>query len=795
MFAILKKEIRSFFASPIGYLVIAIFLLLTGLAIWVFKGEMNILDNGFADLSSFFTLAPWIFIFLVPAITMRSFADEKKQGTLEILLTKPVSVIKIVLGKFFGYFLLILLALLPTFIYVYSVYQLGNPIGNLDTGSIIGSYFGLVFIAAAYTSIGVFSSSITDNQIVAFVIGVFLCFFMYYGFEGLSEYNILGNFHPESLGMDYHYSSISRGVLDINDFIYFLSITTFFVLLTVPMVRNRRIQKKDYLKISVVLIGLLILNYLIGTFLYARYDLTKDKRYTISTATRNIVKEIESPLVIDVFLEGDFPSGFRKLKNETKQLLEEFNLYNRDIIFNFIDPLEDVSTRESNIENLVKRGMQPMQISVQENGKSSQELMFPWALASYNANTVKIPLLKNKIGAGQEELVSNSIQHLEYAFADGFKKLISERTKKIAILKGNGQLKDIYLTDFLSSIREHYNIAPFTLDSVQNNPDRVLSQLQDFDLIISAKPTEMFTEEEKQVLDQFTMNGGKSLWLTESIIIDKDSLYNESGTAIAIMRDLNLNDFFFKYGVRINPEIVKDMYSAPITLAMGDGSDAQFQPLQWPYDPLAASNPAHPITTNLNRIRFDFASPIDTLKNAVAKTILLKSSDLSGLQGVPSTVTLDIVKEEADPAQFVKGPQNLAILLEGTFTSVYNNRILPYKSSEFKNESIPTKMMVISDGDVIKNEVVNGKPQQLGFDRWTGQLFGNKEFLLNAVNYLLDDDGLINIRTKEIVIPFLDNQKVAEERTKWQFLNIGLPLIILGLFGFVFNYLRRRRYS
>lgn len=795
MFAILKKEVRSFFASPIGYLVIAIFLLLTGLSLWVFKGDMNILDNGFADLSSFFTLAPWIFIFLVPAITMRSFADEKKQGTIEILLTKPVSILQIVLGKFFGYFILILLALLPTLIYVYSIYQLGNPVGNLDTGSILGSYFGLVMMGAAYTSIGIFSSSVTDNQIVAFVIAIFLCFFMYYGFEGLSEYNILGNFHPESLGMQYHYTSISRGVLDVRDVLYFLSITAFFILLTIPMVRHRKFNKKEYLKLGIALVVLIAFNYIIGTFIYARFDLTQDKRYTISEASKHIIEDLNSPLIIDVFLEGDFPSSFRKLKAETQQLLEEFNLYNREVVFNFIDPLADTTTRDANIQSLAQRGMQPMQISIQENGKSSQEMVFPWALASYNDHTVNIPLIKNKIGANQEELVSNSIQHLEYAFADGFKKLVSQRSKKIAILKGNGELEDIYLADFLRSIKEHYNIAPFTLDSVQNNPDKVLKQLQNFDLIIAAKPTEAFTEEEKQVLDQFTMNGGKSLWLTESVVIDKDSLYNETGSSIAVMRDLNLTDFFFKYGIRINPDIVKDMYSAPITLAMGEGNNAQFQPLQWPYSPLAASNPLHPITTNLNRVKFDFASPIDTLKNSVDKTILLKSSDLSSLQGVPSVVTLDVVKEEPDPAKYTKGPQNLAILLEGKFTSVYNNRITPYKSSDFKNESIPTKMIVVSDGDIIKNEVVNGKPQQLGFDRWSGQQYGNREFLLNAVNYLLDDDGLIYIRSKEITIPFLNNEKVADERTKWQFLNIGLPLLLLGIFGLVFNYLRKRRYS
>jgi len=240
MLAILKKEINTFFASPIGYLVIAVFLLLNGLFLWMFKGEFNILDNGFADLSAFFLLSPWILIFLIPAVTMRSFSDETKQGTLELLLTKPISTLKIVLGKYFGAFILIIIALLPTLLYVLTISKLGATEGNLDTGSVLGSYFGLLFLVAAYTAIGVFSSTLSDNQIVAFIIAVFICFFFYFGFEGLSNYKIFGDaLYLEKLGMEYHFKSMSRGVLDTRDLLYFISISIFFILLT-----KLNIQKK-----------------------------------------------------------------------------------------------------------------------------------------------------------------------------------------------------------------------------------------------------------------------------------------------------------------------------------------------------------------------------------------------------------------------------------------------------------------------------------------------------------------------------------------------------------------------
>ena len=555
------------------------------------------------------------------------------------------------------------------------------------------------------------------------------------------------------------------------------------------------LKTKSHIVIVLVLLIALIIVNVLGNHFFKRFDLTQDHRYTLSEAALQTLDHVDSPLIIDVFLEGEFPSEFRRLKTETQQLLEEFALYSDQVIINFINPIEDDASRDNNIQMLSQRGLQPFQISIKESGKTSQELIFPWALASYHDQTVKIPLLKNKIGATEQDMVTNSIQHLEYAFAEGFKKLTTEKSKTIAILKGNGQLDDIYIADFLKTIREHYNIAPFTLDSVINNPQKVLDQLKGFDLIISAKPTQAFTEDEKLVLDQYTMNGGKSLWLTEAIIMDKDSLLNDSGSAVAIMKELNLNDFFFKYGVRINPVIVSDMYSAPITLAIGEGSNAQFQPIQWQYSPLAASNPNHPITSNLNLIKFDFASQIDTLKNEVEKTILLRSSPLSKLEGIPKEISLDVVTQEPNPEVFNKGPQTFAVLLEGEFTSVYNNRIKPVKLSEEKNKSIPTKMIVIADGDVIKNDVVRNQPQELGFDRWTGQSFGNKEFLENAVNYLLDDDGLINIRTKDVAIAFLDSEKVSSQKTNWQFVNIVLPLLLLGLFGLAFNYYRKRKYT
>ena len=553
-------------------------------------------------------------------------------------------------------------------------------------------------------------------------------------------------------------------------------------------------SKRRLIYAIAALVMLLLVNF-ISSKIYKRFDLTQDQRYTLSNAALQTLDAVDSPLVIDVFLEGDFPSEFRRLRDETRQIIEEFAVYNDNISVNFINPLEDEKNRDRNLQQLSQRGLQPFQISIKESGKTSQELIIPWALASYNGQTVIIPLIKNKIGSTDRELVNSSIQNLEYAFADAFEKLVKPKQKKIAILRGNGQLADIYIADFLKTLGEHYFLAPFTLDSIANTPQKTLSELKSYDLIISAKPSKAFSEQEKYALDQFSMNGGKSLWLTERIIMDRDSLLNNNGRAVALMKDLNLGDFFFKYGVRINPVIVNDLYSAPITLAIGEGNNTQFQPLQWQYSPLAASNPNHPITTNLDPIKFDFASQIDTLKNTVEKTILLRSSQLTKLEGVPKEINLDVVTQEPKPETYTKPNQTLAVLLEGQFNSVYKNRIKPFNTKDDLTESKPTKMIVIADGDIIKNEVVRNQPQELGFEFLTKRTFGNKEFLLNAVNYLLNDDGLINIRTKEVKLAFLDSNKIEAEKTKWQLINIALPLIVLGVFGLIFNFFRRKHYG
>jgi len=552
---------------------------------------------------------------------------------------------------------------------------------------------------------------------------------------------------------------------------------------------------KNIKEILYVIIGIIILNFF-GNYVYKRFDLTQDHRFTLSEATQETIADADAPIFIEVFLEGDFPSEFKRLQSETEQLLEEFEANNTTIKYKFVNPNE----KKGDAEALFKFGAKPAQIEVKQNGKISSQQIFPWAIASYKGSYIKIPLLKNQLGTSTEERVNNSIQNLEYAFADGFNKLVHPKKRKVAVIKGNGELDDKYVADFFSTLRDYYYIAPFTLDSASIAPIKILEQIKGFDLIVVANPTEAFSDKEKYILDQYTMSGGASLWLIDAVELKKDTI---SGNDFAFGKELNLTDFFFNYGIRINHNLVKDLYSAPILLASGNDRESQYQRYPWLYSPLSSSANNHPIVTNIEAVKFEYASSIDTLPNPLKKTILLTSSPISKIVGMPAEIditkevdkNLKIVNEGPSSGEFNKKEIPLAVLLEGEFPSAFANRVKPFKFENNSDQSTSTKMVVISDGSLIKNQMQGNRPLELGYDKWTSAFYGNKEFLLNCVNYLLDDNGLINIRSKEISIPFLDPQKVANERSFWLWINLLLPLVLLASFGFGFNYFRKKKYT
>ena len=536
-----------------------------------------------------------------------------------------------------------------------------------------------------------------------------------------------------------------------------------------------------------LLISLLVVNLCTQSF-YKRIDLTADQHFTLSEASKKIISKVNETLFITVYLDGEFPSEFKRLQLETRQHLEELAAENAHIKIKFESP-------DQQLDALIKRGMIPSKLTVEEAGKLSEAIIFPWAEISYQKKSTIVSLLSTTILSSQEEQLQNAIENLEYRFSNAINLITKTSQKRIAVITGNGELQDLYLYSFLSEVAKKYRLAKFTLDSVSENPQQTLKDLNSLDLAIIAKPTEKFTAKEKFTLDQFIANGGKTLWMIDNVHADLDSLM-ANGKMLAYPRDLNLTDLLFTYGVRINTTLIKDLYAAKIPLATGNiGNQPQFQNLEWLYHPLVRGNKNHAITKNISPVRLQFASPIDTLKNNIRKTPLLVSSLLTQKIGTPNFIELTSIADKILETDYQSGNQLFAVLLEGNFNSAYKNRVKPFQTNLYKEQATNNKMIVIADGDIGKNQILKEQPFDLNKDKWTGQQFGNKDFLLNAVDYLLDDTGIIHLRNKTLQINLLDKQKALKERLFWQFLNVILPLIILFVFGIVFNFLRNKKYA
>jgi ABC-2 type transport system permease protein len=797
---ILKKEITAYLSSLVAYVTIGVFLVVLSLFLWVFP-ESSILDYGYAGLDSLFSTAPYLFMFLVPAITMRSLAEERREGTFEILLTRPLTDWQIVLGKYLASVLLVLFALLPTLVYYYSVYTLGNPVGNIDTGAVIGSYIGLFLLGACFAAIGLFASSITKNQVIAFTIAVFLCFFFYSGFDSLSQILSLQNLTLEDLGITEHYQSVSRGVLDTRDLVYFLILSGIFIWLTLFVLLRQR-QKSVFNKLTIgIIVGIVILG-LISTMTFTRFDFTKEKRYTISPISRQIMSSLQQPLKVTVYLKGDnFPSAMKKLQRSTRDMLSDLQAYsNGQLTFEFTDPvakIKDLSQdqQEAAYDTLESKGIIGQNYSVKTDNGLSQMMIFPQALVQYQGKTIPVSLMQSRIGLSDDEVVNNSIQNLEYAFSSAIKKITTGGKPEIGFTEGHNELTDLQLADGMRSLSDGYDVGRVDMKTI---PFGALMQIK---LLVIPKPDKPFTEPEKYKLDQYIMRGGKVLWAIDPVSAELDSMKGHGDEEMAFPKTLNLDDQLFTYGVRLNPDLIADLICAQIPVSTGNvGGQAQLQLVPWLFYPIFIPTSKHPIVKNLDGIRSEFASTIDTLDiKGVKKTVLLQSSPNNRKLSTPKTLSLEALEQEPDPKDFQSTPKTVAVLLEGKFVSDFLNRPIPAGIGENipqLNSSVPTKMIVISDGDILKNQISSdGSPYPLGYDHYTQQTYGNKNLLLNIADYMTDDSGLIALRSKEIQIRLLDRARIRSEKLYWQLINTIAPLCLVLIFAIFQHYIRKRKYA
>jgi len=547
---------------------------------------------------------------------------------------------------------------------------------------------------------------------------------------------------------------------------------------------------------------LLFVNILANSF-YTHFDLTEEKRFTLTKPTRTMLREQKSQVYVQILLEGEFPAGFKRLQTATREMLDDFRSETGYIDYQFEDPalgtLEEVNGRRKALTEL---GIQPVNLRVADQSESSQKIIYPFAIFRLGSRQVIVKLLENESATlNPEEVINNSVTLLEYKFANAIKKLQAPSRPVILFTKGHDELNELQLGDLDRSLRTFYDTDRISLDSVvQIRPDECA-------LLVVAKPQTAFSERDKFKIDQYVMQGGRVMWLIDRLNAGLDSM-RATRRFIPTDYPLNLEDILFKYGVRIQPDLVLDLECSKIRLVVGQvGNTPQFEAFPWFYHPAVLPNGKHPIVKNLDRVDLHFCSSIDTIrtKTPVKKTVILSSSKYSRLQFSPIDLSFDILKYEPDPTKFDKGKQSVGVLLEGIFPSAFENRVtedmqngLKQLGMEFRPVSEPTRMLVISDGDVAANYVRDAAQKQwlpLGFNHMENVTYANKELMLNAIEYLIDPNGVIAARTKEVKLRLLDSVRAKKQGNMWRALNVGLPLVLLGIFGWFFNWRRKKRYG
>ncbi|MBL7887949.1 MAG: gliding motility-associated ABC transporter substrate-binding protein GldG [Bacteroidia bacterium] len=556
-------------------------------------------------------------------------------------------------------------------------------------------------------------------------------------------------------------------------------------------------KKRDLTSLALAVVIIVLLNF-VGSFVFHRFDLTAEKRYTLSDATKNLLSEINDVVYVKVYLDGDFPAGFKRLRDETREMLDEFRAYSNDNIeYEFINPSVSDNKKQQNeiYKQLYDKGLEPTNLEVKEESGTSQQIVWPAALVTYKGRELPWQLLKTQMGQSAEGQLNNSIQALEYEFASVIRNLSKVVRPQIGFIEGHGELDTLASYDIAAALSEFYIVKRVEIK-------QQLKALEGYKAIVIAKPDTAFSEQDQFIIDQYIMKGGKVLWVVDPINMPVDSL-SRMGRVMAVPYTLGIDKMLYKYGVRVNENMVVDMQCSaiPINKAL-KGQQPRFELMPWIFSPLLNPTLDHPIVKNLDIIKTDFASTIDTIEQkGVKKTILLQSSKYSKTLVQPVRVDLNYLRFQLDEKQFNNPYQNVAVLLEGEFQSVFKNRIPPEIANDsaigFKADGVKTAMIVISDGDIIRNDVQyqTRKPYPLGFDKYTQRTYGNRNFILNCINYLCDDSGLISVRARELTLRLLDKKKVKNEGTKWKVINTAVPLLLVIVYGLIYYYIRKRKYS
>ncbi|MFV0345973.1 MAG: gliding motility-associated ABC transporter substrate-binding protein GldG [Bacteroidales bacterium] len=801
MFAILKKELTQFFGSFTGYVVVIVFLLTSASFLWVFSGGYNVFEGGYATLTGYFNLAPWLFLFLIPAITMKLIAEEKKQRTLELQQIRPISNLNIVLAKYLSTIVLTALCIVPTLLYFFTVYKLGSDTGGIDIGATWGSYIGLIFLASIYASIGIFCSSLTDNQAIAFTLSIVLYFVIYLGLDFIGYMDVSASLKERimTMGINSHYQSISRGVVDSRYIIYFLATTMLFILLTTCNLQNEKRLRRKWRKIIgiySILFIIIISSFNIPIF---RWDLTAEKRYSISEVSKDLIRSIDQNIYVDVFLDGEMPINMKMLQRAVKDKLDDYKAYSKsNIVVNFIDPYATQSF-DNTLQDLNTYGIKAVNLNINKDDGFATQMIIPGALVTIGDRRIGINLLKQSQGMSADENLNYSIETLEYEFSSAINILKSDKKHNISFLEGYGEASEMETADFAQTLTDNN----YTVEYVDIN--RVENYGKNIDVLIVNGPKDSMEEHDKFVIDQYLMKGGNIVYLLDPVRIDLDSL-SQGHSTLAIPNDINLQDQLFRYGFRVNYNLLQDVecLKLPVNIA-AKGETPNFAPASWHYSPLMSPSANSPISRNLGKVKGEFVSGIDTVGGAkgIRRHILMTSSSHARMINTPAIVSLSNIYKPSSETLFNMSFIPTAVLAEGIFTSAFKNR--PIKqygrlADSFKAESDSAKVVVIADGDFLLNKVAvskDGRPQilPLGYDRYSKQTFANKDFGLNIIQYMTGNEDIMSLRGNALKLRLLNKVKVREQKIQWQMLNLIAPSLLMILFGMTFFFVRKWRYG
>lgn len=789
MFAIVKKEIRSFFAGASAYLIGAVFLVLNGCVLFVLPTPYNLFDSGFAAMDGFFEWMPLVLLFLIPALCMRSFAEEKKAGTLESLLTRPVSEAAIVGGKWLAVGILLLQFLLPAFLYRYCMAELATPPGNIDRAAFWGAFIGVWLLGAVFISIGLFLSACTRNQMMAFILSAAACAVFYWGFDALSRLPLLGriDLQTASLGLRHHYLSLSRGVLDIRDIAYYIILSAIFFALTVwRIARQKRSLKRPGIRLlcAILLLGITAVEW------GGRWDLTADKRYTLLPVSKDILKQKTSPVFVKVYLTGDLPAAFKRMEKSLRELLDEFRRYRPDLRYRFIDIYDaEAGKRDALIRELMEKGLQPTQLEVKTKEGMNRRLIFPCAELTIGDKTLPLNLLQPQLGQDAQSTLNRSVENLELQLIQAIRLLEDPPAQRVAFLEGQGEWPFSRTLSVGKALSLFYRTERWAFGDT--------TPLEAYDLLIMARPTEAFSDLEKYRIDQYIMQGGKLLWLIDPGNARLDSLrFKEED--LALLYPLNWEEVWFRYGFRVRNEAVLDLNACPspvVTGYMGSRPLIEFIPNV--YRPVLMPADSA-IGRQMEPLCGEFVAGIDTIANGLVKRPWLQTSAYTRRIPLPHVISADLMREQLEPEQFTGGVQTVGWWIEGVFESAFKaRRPETADAAAFRAQSEPTAMVVIGDGNLIRNDFDprSGEAYPAGFDAYAGRLYGNQDFLIRTVHLLCGHPEWIPLRERQIAWRLLDATRVEATRSRWTLLLIGLPLCLLGALGFGLNYLRNKRFK